>query len=620
MKFTSDLHENSNKRKADDNGPEGAPAAKEQKIMPIPRNLHENTITLNFVKRGWEEIAPGNLYYLPLCQTPKYMFDQAMVNQFRKFNDMWETMEIINPQCKVTNLIMLQDDLRVQNSTPTDATAFTQVVYLVKYCPKGLKQYFKLAHVPDTKNMTTTKTLTYKLYPDAIEKNKYTQLTKIVGFESFDNLGILPAKANAEAGFVPNKQQPSVIPGGNTIADPYIAPNAVDPLNALSGNLNTADTNVNYQSPGNVITLAQNQDKIEFYKYGDHFEIPITTNLEGAHLVNRKVNDFLEETQLNITISGKEYALATEWAYPSRNRPYLCRQNYFDKNTDPITAGKKFKNLEHCFICMPPIRKPGGELLGQRCSLFMEQSVTIRFHCSQAIFDNAETNDNELQVHQDNQVVIRRNFYPTPVLISGGGTGGPICPGDSQCQTYSDTKTSKKKYLEKLEKERNKVHKFADKPCVEDSWDKITSMIDILTDGELKSIMRFSIEYPTEEGIIEFKSKSTNFWLFNERYFADADFQTAWKNGQKDGVKIFCKITPDPYPINDVEYAYVSLDRINEDLPFTISSGILYKYFIIDPTAFRNLMLTKSSVVCDGVRTQPDAQPAFDKTASTFFV
>lgn len=596
------------KRKSNDNAPEGAPATKEVKVEPIPRVLPENTITLNFVCRGWEEIAPGYLYYLPLCQTPKYMFDTAMVNQFKKFEDLWETMEIINPQARISNLIMLQDDLRVQSSTPTDATAFTQVVYLLKYCPRGQKQYFKLANVKDKSKMEETITLTYKLYPEKSTRNN--QLTKIDGFESFDQLAILPAKANEEAGFVPY-QSFDVISGTNVIASPYISPNAPSILNHLSGNMKPLDNTVNFQSPTNVLTMCQNQDKIDFYKYGDTFDIPITTNLDGVKLANKRRNDFLVETQAEVTLTGGgKIAYGTEWVYPSRNRPFLHRGNYYDANTDPIMQGKKLKSLNHCFICMPPIRKPGGELLGQRCSMFVEQSVTIRFHCSQAIFDNSDDNDNELQVNQDNQVLLRRNFYPTPLPITNEG---PLCPSGSSCKVFNEKKRKNK----------------ADKPCYENTWAGFNKFIGTLNDDEMLSIFYASKTYPTMEGIREVSEElftrtcsSTSDTCFGLNagntyadYGPDEYFEKEWRLSLIEGTGFFCPIT---LPIfNDNLFAVLYREG-QQYWNYTIDKDQVkeYKYFIFDVQAFSKLLSEKSNTVCN---VYSNADPAFDKTCNVFF-
>nr|WAX26039.1 MAG: major capsid protein [Army ant associated bidensovirus 1] len=426
-----------------------APAAAE-KQNPIPRNLPSQSIHLKFVKRGWEEIAPGSLYYLPLCQNPKYMFDTAMINQFNKFRELWHTMEIHTPKARISNLIMLQDDLRVQNNTPTDATAFTQVVYMMKYHPKGQKQYFKLVDIPDEEHMDQVNNLTYKLQPQkpAGESQK-SQLIQIEGFKDFESLGILGAKAGLTAGFIP--YGPLTFDENQVLQDPYVAPNtSTNTFRTVAGNMKPADNTATFIPPTYCVTFAKNQDSLTFHKYGEAFDIPIRTNIEGMHLMNTPSNDFFNDQYIKVTKDEKEYRYATEFCWPSRNRPWLSRNSYFDINTHPIMSGKHEGTLDHTFLCMPPIRKPNGTLLGQRCSVYLEQEIEITLHANQATFFDNETDD-ALQVNQDNQIVLRRNVYPTPTVTEAGR--GFFCDPkeESKCDTddeyYVPSQRKKKQKL-----------------------------------------------------------------------------------------------------------------------------------------------------------------------------
>lgn len=73
------------KRKADSSDNSDQPPAKQAAQELIPRHLPLQHIELNFVQRTWQEFAPGELYYVPTCQTIKYMFDEAMHKQLAKF-------------------------------------------------------------------------------------------------------------------------------------------------------------------------------------------------------------------------------------------------------------------------------------------------------------------------------------------------------------------------------------------------------------------------------------------------------------------------------------------------------------------------------------------------------
>ena len=405
----------------------GPVTAAEEKTDPIPRLLPTQSITLNFTQRSWEECGPGELLYLPLCQNPKYMFDLAMTKQFNKFANTWETMEIHRPHARISNLIMLQDDLRVQSNTPTDATAFTQVVYLLKFCPQGEKQYFKLTHHPNNENMEENTTLTYKIRPKPASGDKLSsQLIRIQGFQNFEQLGVSGAKANTWAGFQPGGSLSYNNSREKILKNAYIPPTVVGQMGFAGANLYPSDNyDDTFIQPGFNLTMAKNQDHISFYKYGDVIDIPIITNLDGLQLANINVNAFLDEYLITTEDSKKNKAVYnTEWCYPGRNRPFLCRSSYYAGNVDPVLHGKELKPLEHCFLAMPPIKKPNGALLGQRCSFLLEQSVSITFNFGQAHFFEGgdETRENAQQVSQDNAVIIRRNIYPTPKVIKPDGS------------------------------------------------------------------------------------------------------------------------------------------------------------------------------------------------------
>nr|QTE03903.1 MAG: VP1 [Phylloscopus fuscatus densovirus] len=428
------------KRKAEGGGEESSSKknqvgiASEAVSQPIPRNLSPCTITLNFKQAGWEEIAPGKLYYLPICQNPKYMFDPAMKNQFLKFYDLWGTMEIHTPKVRISNLIMLQDDLRVQNNTPTDATAFTQVVYLLKYSPQTQKQYFVLGKLLDDV-MGSVQPLTYELQPNTKLQTKQRQFVELEGFDNFENLTIHPARSTVYAGFIPG-QKPDIDKVTQVVYEPFIAPNTNTPLAGFSGNLAPPDSSL--IPPGQTITMARNTNGISFHKYGSEIEFNVSTNLEGVQLLNHTSNNFLYPQYAQIEFEKDRTATYEgEFCWPSRNRPFLARGNNFDTETDPITQNKKLGNLEHCFFCMPPIRKPNDALLGQRCSVFIEQEMSITFHMNQGTFMETYALD-ALQMNQDNAVILRRNFYPVPTIESN--TDSVICPTTSVCDPQS-TKT-----------------------------------------------------------------------------------------------------------------------------------------------------------------------------------
>lgn len=102
---------------------------------------------------------------------------------------------------------------------------------------------------------------------------------------------------------------------------------------------------------------------------------------------------------------------------------------------------------------MPPIRKPNGALLGQRCSFLMEQSISVTFHMAQGTFFDTEDED-AAQMAQDSSVVLRRNAYRTP-RVEAPQAVSVLCNTSSVCPPP-------------VFKRGKKVN--ADKPCYDDSF------------------------------------------------------------------------------------------------------------------------------------------------------
>lgn len=488
----------------------GAPAGKggpgtqaEEKTDPIPRHIPSNSVTLNFVQRGWTNIAPGKLYYLVGCQTPKYLFDDTNINLFNKFKPLYYTMQLHPHKVRISNLIMLQDDLRVQSNTPTDATAFTQVNYLMQYCPKGMKQYFKLG---TGKDATEFKNLTYNL-TDAVPKSPFIEMKN---YSSFDQVNIVPAKANLYAGFVPGA---SLTPDKGIIQDVYVAPNTQSlPFQKVSGNMSPKDDDTTFYKNGNVITRAVNQDKISFYKYGDTIEHTFHSNLEGIHLANTQENRFLEDQIIEVPNPAdpkQTLMYATEFVYPSRNRPFFCRSDYYSNNLNAIMQGKKFKPLDHCFYSMPPLTKPDGALLGQRCAIFCEQEMQITFNFTQGTFGTNE--DDALQSHQDDAVIVRRNIYPNP-----------------QVKTQAEQNV----FCKKDQAQCKKLRPRAGTKCYENTFEGFIKFLDdIVVRDEFNRLFEFTNKLKTGKDVLSslWSNVKNQDDLPSPRTLRDKVFQKFWE-------------------------------------------------------------------------------------------
>lgn len=393
------------KRKAEDEG-----AGREAKIAPIPRSLPMQTITLNFCQRTWETFAPGELYYLPICATPRYMFDPAMINQLNKFKGLWHTMELHTPKVKMSNFVMLQDELRVQAGTPTDSTAFTQVIYMIEYTPTSNNMYFKLGNADNLKADNVT-TCTYSIKPEG-----ESQFCKIKNFENFQKLCIMPAQANQQAGFI-SGQAPSIDTKTKALKCSYIPPNLSSDIRKFCAATSVPNTAEYFVPPNKAPTFARNQDNIKMVQYGDVCEWSPNTNLEGQQLMNDIANDFTTDKTLTVQEDENKvlHTYNGEFIWPGPNRPYFSRHSNLDDDIEPVQHNKDLKKLTHKFWAIAPIKRPNGALLGQRCSFLLEQHFSLTIHASQATF-TGDSQDDANMINQKHGIITRPIVYNQPEI------------------------------------------------------------------------------------------------------------------------------------------------------------------------------------------------------------
>lgn len=408
----------------------------DQSVDPIPRHLPQNSVTLNFVQRSWEEIGPGELKYLPLSQSPYYMFDDNQLNKLMGFlhdQELWESYEIHQPHARITNLIMLQDDLVNAGGTPMETTAFTQACYLLHVQPVFCPEYFKFVKVnnPST-GVYTDCTINMT---GLVQGQDHTYLKSLSNYDDFETLGIIPAQINKSAGFVPNQIPNQLVPT-HSIMDVYIPPGV--PFGTFSANLqpNAPDESVTWLESLGVNLYMRNQDKISLYKYGDTIDLDINTNLNGKRMINDPYNDFTVRTH-DVTIQGTEgldtVTVNAEWYWPGQNRPYYSRSDNFG-SIQPMLHPKSLGFLKHHFLTMPPIRKANGSILKQRCSFMLEQEISITIHFQQNAWGEDDERANLL--NQKDAIIVRPVMYgtfeaaPTPPPKETG----PLCIGRIKCE------------------------------------------------------------------------------------------------------------------------------------------------------------------------------------------
>lgn len=505
MKRAADSDGGSDAKKAasgSGGGLKGMPGNSDSVSDPIPRPLKLQEITLHFTQRTWEEIGAGELKYLPLCQTPYYMFDEAMKNQLAKFKNIWGTAFYHTPKARITNLLMLQDDLINQGGTPLETTAFTQACYMVTYQPTRQTQYFQLANILDC-NTGKFKRLSYDM-SDTKCGFDYSQLINISNYEDLEKLAILPAGVDKYAGYNPEAE---IYENSNISAEM-----AATFINPNTKNLNLAEFSANMQplfptvlnsakivEPLKHVTWSRNLDKIGFHKYGDTIDIPITTNLEGVPLINHPHNDFtLRKETFNVTNESGEitriYNMYTDFIWPSNNRPYYSRKDNLSA-INVFESAKQMKPLQHTFLSMPPIRKANGALLKQRCSFVLEQSFSVTFNTVESIWDD---DTDKYTLNQRDGVIVRPVLYTK--MLSQTKDEGALC----------------------------KVGKFV---CTGDKCpydNSFASLIEVLADNEPTSgVISFAASFKPSG---TFKYELPEPGTFDNNVFFSDGFKAKWKS------------------------------------------------------------------------------------------
>lgn len=543
------------KRKHED---QGGDTPCEKKVAPIPRLLTTQSITLHFTNRSWEHIEKNSLYYLPICQNPKYMFDEAMKKQFNRFYDVASTFQIHDVKTRISNLIMLQDDVKIIAGTPSDSTIFTQVCYLLHFNPKRINMFFQLEKMNKYANMSG-ETLKYKLQPP-----EGKQLSRIEGFERFDKLTVVPARIGKNAGFTPGA--PLTFGADGSVQDAYIAPDttSVD-FAPYSGNLQPVlKVNELIQNTDHI-TMAKNMDKISLYKTGDLIEIDHVTNLGDLNLLKTEYNNFLVDQPLTqVDQKQDKYTFFDEFCYPGPNRPYFSRHSNFDSKVLQLENIKNMKNLSHHFFCMPPIES-GTKLIGQRCSFLVEQSMSVTLNFTESVFDRESADE---MLHQQDAVIIRRNIY---------GTQGP-----SKMSRTDPFCGPKAKFLCKDEPKAPMLPFPNQKAvtCPANTWEGWDKFMSERTEDEIKKIFNVNTELKitTSKGPFEMEQFDLKNILKNNKFLQE--YGEALRTGYEGYISILVK---DPVAIDkeNRKYSYVQFGKKNFMIADAKTTSVP-KYVIID--------------------------------------
>lgn len=407
----------------------GAAATLSDKTQPIERPIRMSKAVFTFNCCTWEEVGAGELKYLPLCQTPYYMMGPEHHELWNKYKGLWTTMKIHAPKARISNLIMLQDDLINQGGTPLETTAFTQVCYMLKYTPRRNTQFFKLCDVPNCNKEQGDNDLSYNLSSTECTSSDMKQLVEINGFTDFEHLGIRTAAVDEFAGFNPYAKI-TMTPNYTQIHNTYIPPNdnTIGLLAGYAANLQPAEVAGHpiCVPKFNQITWARNTGDFSLLKVNDVCDIPINTNIDGMPLINDPHNDFTKRS-VKVADEQNTYEYYTEFCWPSNNRPYYSRKDNLNQ-IRPYESTKSLSPISHTFFCMPPIRKANGALLKQRCSFMLEQEFHIEFNFSEGVWDSGDEATSKYLLNQSNGIILRPNIYGT--TIQTVPADGAFCGSD----------------------------------------------------------------------------------------------------------------------------------------------------------------------------------------------
>nr|DAC81439.1 TPA_asm: VP [False wolf spider monodnaparvovirus] len=387
----------------------------ETKTNPIPRLFKTQTLTFHFTNRTWEEVGPGELLYLPTCTSPAYMFSKADLSIFDKYSPLMSTFEIHGFKSRVSNILMLQDEIKSEGGTPRDVTAYTQACYLLVYQPNRINNWFKLGTTSDCAEKQKILSIDMSCKPEC---NVISQFKKVDGYTDFEHLTINPAKPYQTGGWSGNsatiegledEKEEDFGKGKYSIKENFFSPDPNQPLHQYSCNYLGKD---DYIPLNTHPSYARNLDSWRLYKYGEEFEIDINTNLDNIKLINNDKNhivpvwDKLNRNPAPLKQSD-DYGVESIMIYPSRNRPYYSRRDNMN-SIGPIETKNNEGRLQHTFITMPPIKKNDGSLIKQRASFLFEQSCTITMQFPEYTSDPSSIYS---MIAQNDGVVLRPGIF-----------------------------------------------------------------------------------------------------------------------------------------------------------------------------------------------------------------
>nr|DAC81434.1 TPA_asm: VP [Tasmanian devil feces monodnaparvovirus 2] len=386
---------------------------------PIPRGPSTKSLCMCFYQRSWEEISSQKLSYLPQSLTPLSFFDGQQLQIIDKMLDAGFLFEIEHMGIKISNFIVLNDQLAASGDTPQEISSVVQRAKIVQFTP----------NIP----MTTAfqiydkqKRLSYKIDEQEQPNRDYFRHADITSFENLEIKGMPSMIVNKNTNFQGGLSNSNIYDvsnyrdfigeGGASTADdePYYTQNYSErygpylglekhpremfhndkgkpiwrnALGALIGIFDSGESYRNSEIP--TITYVKNQHGFSILSPSDVIKKEINTNMKGKVIektMHTITNDELTHhhlfTHRGVVADGTGNLHTTIPVYPSTLNPLIKKEEFI---RGARAYSHKPKPIQHMFFTMIPINEANGAVMKQRANCFFEQKMVIKFYYNEMV-------------------------------------------------------------------------------------------------------------------------------------------------------------------------------------------------------------------------------------------
>jgi len=364
-------------------GQHGIPAG--ESVSPVPRPLPYKHVTFSFVQRSWEELD-SSLSTLPITIALLPVLDDEMIKVIKSVLPCCLGFRVHTPHVKISNFIILTDELSVKANTPMEMSSFVQQSKIIHYMPKNF--------VTTGYNFSNNSTISGIKYSELVGINKKKQMVRIPNTEDFETVSIygidhtihgnLMNHNKMYQGYVLNdltSQKYSLLAPANSETD-HKWEALTYAYGVVDENGNNEHVTSTWSLDKRAIAKCKNLDKIEIIGASDVIEYDVETNIEGDVLYPDAINTYTPNVFGYFMVPGTERETQkTLWKvgftpWPSTFNPKMKRRT---AALGDQWLQAQYNPLQHHFFTMVPIHKSNGTLMKQRASCMVEQSFQVSF-------------------------------------------------------------------------------------------------------------------------------------------------------------------------------------------------------------------------------------------------